>query len=367
MSMYCPICKSDSNVDTDNDAGQVVCVKCGNVLEETNHIVSDLQFTETAKGAASVFGQFVSSSTSVYRRLPSWSRESREATQQAGRKMIMQIAGQLDLKQTHVQSATRVFNLAVQANFIQGRKTKVVCCVCLYIACRQHKTPHMLLDFAEQNRINVYVLGATFLKLLRAVHMQASVPLVDPALYVRRFASRLAFEGKSEDVAKTALKIVSRMKRDWIQVGRRPAGICGAALLIAARCHGFKRSQREVVEVVKVCDITLRERLRDFMDTPTAEMTLEEFKNLEDAEKDNATNENDEDEEQPPCDPPAFRRGLENPKVPHGLTLDVQWDEERLASEAEQEIAQNPELQVMGQEVENMVRQGGCFCVFLLF
>lgn len=79
----------------------------------------------------------------------------------------------------------------------------------------------------------------------------------------------------------TALRLVSRMKRDWIQVraapmvaysiltltratsacwqmpvamarltcgqvGRRPAGICGAALLIAARLHGFSRTQAEV-------------------------------------------------------------------------------------------------------------------------
>lgn len=259
-----------------------------------------------------------------------------------------------------MNSAVRVFNLAVQQNFIQGRKTKVVCCVCLYIACRQDKTPHMLLDFAEQNRIDVYVLGATFLKLLRAVHMQTSVPLVDPALYVRRFASRLGFEGKSEDVATTALKIVGRMKRDWIQVGRRPAGICGAALLIAARCHGFKRSQREVVEVVKVCDITLRERLRDFMSTPTAEMTLEEFKNLEDIEARSGTEENDdEDVGPPPCDPPAFTRGIGHDSIPYGLTLDVQWDEGQLASEAEREIEQNPELQLMGHEVDMV-----CVCVF---
>ena len=44
----------------------------------------------------------------------------------------------------------------------------------------------------------------------------------------------------------SALRLVQRMKRDWIQTGRRPSGICGAALLIAARVHGFRRTQREV-------------------------------------------------------------------------------------------------------------------------
>ena len=35
----------------------------------------------------------------------------------------------------------------------------------------------------------------------------------------------------------TALRLVARMKRDWIVAGRRPAGICAAALLIAGSGH----------------------------------------------------------------------------------------------------------------------------------
>lgn len=38
-----------------------------------------------------------------------------------------------------------------------------------------------------------------------------------------------------------ALRLVQRMKRDWIDVGRRPTGLCGAALLLAARFHNFNR------------------------------------------------------------------------------------------------------------------------------
>ena len=34
------------------------------------------------------------------------------------------------------------------------------------------------------------------------------------------------------------------MKRDWIQTGRRPSGICGAAIYIAAHVHGAARGRR---------------------------------------------------------------------------------------------------------------------------
>lgn len=78
--------------------------------------------------------------------------------------------------------------------------------------------------------------------------------------FLQRFASKLEFEDQTNAVANTALKIVARMKRDWILTGRRPSGICGAGLLIAARMHGFRRSMKEVVQVVRICDVTLRKR-----------------------------------------------------------------------------------------------------------
>ena len=38
---------------------------------------------------------------------------------------------------------------------------------------------------------------------------------MDPCLYVMRFAHRLEFGEKTHDVSMTALRLVSRMKKDW--------------------------------------------------------------------------------------------------------------------------------------------------------
>ena len=78
--------------------------------------------------------------------------------------------------------------------------------------------------------------------------------------------------------------------------GRRPAGICGAALLLAARMNNFRRSVEEIVQVVKIADTTLRKRLEEFKATPSGALTLADFRNvwLEDE-----------------MDPPAFTKGRE--------------------------------------------------------
>jgi transcription factor IIIB subunit 2 len=67
------------------------------------------------------------------------------------------------------------------------------------------------------------------------------------------------------------------MNRDWIQTGRRPAGLCGAALMMAARLHGFNRTVDDIVDVVRIGDKTLLMRIREFTNTPSSELTPSQF------------------------------------------------------------------------------------------
>ncbi|KAB0398855.1 hypothetical protein E2I00_006049, partial [Balaenoptera physalus] len=127
--------------------------------------------------------------------------------------------------------------------------------------------------------VNVYVLGKTFLLLARELCINA--PAIDPCLYIPRFAHLLEFGDKNHEVSMTALRLLQRMKRDWMHTGRRPSGLCGAALLVAARMHDFRRTVKEVISVVKVCESTLRKRLTEFEDTPTSQLTVDEFMKLE--------------------------------------------------------------------------------------
>lgn len=84
--------------------------------------------------------------------------------------------------------------------------------------------------------------------------------ILDPSLMIPRFAHKLEFGEKEHEVSMTAMRLVARMKRDWMAVGRRPSGLCGAALLVAARIHNFCRLKKDILKVVKVCESTLRKR-----------------------------------------------------------------------------------------------------------
>ena len=149
----CPKCSS-TNIDRDEGSGNAVCMACGTVIEE-NTIVSSVQFAEGSGGSSSIVGQYVAATatksftTGMSNRGITYSKESREITINNGRKRIAQLAAKLRLGQHYVDSAHRLFLLAVQRNFVQGRRTSHVVAACLYIVCRTEKSPYLLIDFSD--------------------------------------------------------------------------------------------------------------------------------------------------------------------------------------------------------------------------
>eukprot|EP00946_MAST-07B_sp_MAST-7B-sp1_P000293 g293.t1 len=331
--LQCKLCKS-TVIDKDESSGTTTCTGCGAVLEE-NCIVSSVQFSETGNGGTAIIGQFVSATctkpfsggagTSGH----PFSKESREITINNGRKRISQLAAALRLGQHYVESAHRLFLIAVTRNFVQGRRTANVVAACLYIVCRRNKAPYLLIDFSDVLQTNVYVLGTCFVKFCRMLNV--TLPQLDPTLYIHRFASKLDYGRKRHQVAMTAIRLVQRFKRDWIQTGRRPAGICAAALLIAGRMHGFDRSRKSVVSVVRVCEQTLRNRLDEFSCTPTADLTMEEFARIDLPAA---------------CDPPSFIAAERN-----RLMLKAQEQQLLLANGASNDDSAVQEMEVIVNEL----------------
>ncbi|EGG20166.1 TATA box-binding protein-associated factor [Cavenderia fasciculata] len=268
MAKACPHCGC-TVFDTSHDG--TFCTGCSRVIDGSN-IVSELQFSETS----GLMGTFVNARGQVGRgSYRSLGGESRALSTENARRRMHTIAGQVGLKDVHIDMGVRLYETAMDFKFTKGRSTQIVSATCLYTVCRRELTPHLLIDFSEAIQLNVFVLASTFLKFIQTLGFQ--LPLVDPALFIQRFAVGLEFEQKTQEVANTALKLVARMKRDWMSIGRRPSGICGASLFIAAKIHGFKRTVKEIVQVVKIGEDTIIKRLKEFKDTPSAALTIDEF------------------------------------------------------------------------------------------
>ncbi|CAI5755635.1 unnamed protein product [Candida verbasci] len=283
-------CKNCGHTQFDTSyttAGDISCMRCGTVLEE-NPIVSEVQFGESSSGAAMVQGAMVGAdqARATFTGGRQNAMESREQTLLNGKRKIKRIANSLKIPDYIAEAAGEWFRLALTLNFVQGRRSNNVLATCLYVACRKERTHHMLIDFSSRLQISVYSLGATFLKMVKALHI-TSLPLADPSLFIQHFVEKLDFKDKTTKVAKDAVKLAARMSSDWIHEGRRPAGIAGACVLLAARMNNFRRSHAEIVAVSHVGEETLQRRLNEFKNTRAGKLSIKSFRETEDIKSSN--------------------------------------------------------------------------------
>ncbi|KAK3400323.1 hypothetical protein B0T20DRAFT_182190 [Sordaria brevicollis] len=270
------------------------CQTCGMVADDSN-IVSEITFGESSSGAAVVHGTHVAFDQGgirgvgglAFRRVAGGgASEARERSLREVKSFMQQYTYQLRLGQSIGDIAFRYYKACSHANFVQGRRKQNVAAICLYAACRaenNHKI--MLLDLADLLKVDVFVLGRGYKDFLNRFpeFLNGPRPIVIEDL-IYRFASKLELYHDTDKVALSAVRIAKRMQHDNITHGRRPAGICGAAVIMAARAHNYRRTVREVVYIAKVTMATIQERMDEFASVPAAQMTVKDFHDKDPAE-----------------------------------------------------------------------------------
>ena len=159
MPNVCKHCGS-SELEKDPARCDVVCTRCGAVLEE-GAIVSEVQFEE-GDGGGRVIGQFVAADGTSSTHLTGFGGmhygESRTATLQNGKRHIEELAARLRLSQHFVDIAYNFYKLAVVRRLTRGHRLTHIISACLYLACRLESTQRMHFFFYCQK-------FASFLKL----------------------------------------------------------------------------------------------------------------------------------------------------------------------------------------------------------
>ncbi|CEP62596.1 transcription factor TFIIIB subunit BRF1 LALA0_S05e09142g [Lachancea lanzarotensis] len=334
----CKVCGGVNFIkDIANANNDTVCQDCGTVAED-NPIVSEVTFGESSSGAAVVHGSYVGAGQSHAAFGPrggSSALESREATINNARRKLRAVSHALIIPEYVTEAATQWYTLALANNFVQGRRSQNVIAACLYIACRKEKTHHMLIDFSSRLQVSVYSIGATFLKMVKVLHI-TNLPLTDPSLFIQHFAEKLDLGDKKIKVVKDAVKLAQRMARDWMYEGRRPAGIAGACLLLACRMNNLRRTHSEVVAVSHVAEETLQQRLNEFKNTKSGKLSINEFREEDDDEDSTKGTESH---------PPSFARNRLKEKKLRQKTLGNEFET------SEEALTRNPILsQVLGAQ-----------------
>ncbi|KAK7200412.1 transcription factor IIIb [Novymonas esmeraldas] len=193
---------------------------------------------------------------------------SRPTIDKARREML-NIGRQIEIGEDTVESALAIYKVALAQNKVSGTRPSVLC-ACLYAACRRERTSHVIYDFSEAIEDDPHAILTQMKYICHATHTE--VPVIDPSCYVQRFAEQLDLGEQMVDVVVCALKVLRAMQDDWISCGRRPMGVCAAALLVACYVFSIPRTPEQVCGMVRLTSSTIGKRLSEFAATPTARL-----------------------------------------------------------------------------------------------
>lgn len=197
-------CLKCENIQKDPNTGMTICLTCGNVVEDSN-MIQGIEFDGDQKAT----GTFVGPEGSTYFHMGSRNTLSHmiDPTQIRLNKVyrdMLQVASILTIPTNVVDRAKKLYNIASNKKFTQGRKTKQIVGAVLYLACRWASTKHLLIDFAEVLQINLFLIGSAYLKLVKLLNLE--IRIIDPSLYMHRYCNKLEFGNRAREVENTALK-----------------------------------------------------------------------------------------------------------------------------------------------------------------
>lgn len=295
----CNECGSTLFVE-DKTRGELVCAKCGLVLEEDfidrgqewrsfdseqstsrSRAGAPLTFTKHDKGLTTEIGKGLGELYKVpgkkraqYYRLKKWHKrliESKDRNLSFALSELQRIISFLNLPKSVHEKVGRYYEESVDKGLVRGRSIESVIAALVYGVSRQYHTPRTLDEIAEASGLEKRDIGRTYRYISRELKIR--ILPADPQTFVPRFCSMLNL---SDKVQAQASKILQKAKKLDIISGKGPTGVAAAAIYIACVLCGEKRTQREVASMVNVTEVTIRNRYKELVEKLGLEKEVEE-------------------------------------------------------------------------------------------
>jgi transcription initiation factor TFIIB len=285
-SNICPYC-SGVSVSSDISTGDLVCRNCGSVLEQ--HVIdqgaewrafnSEEKDKKSRVGAPSTLtihdkglstiidwrdkdahGKKLSPKKRAEAfRLRKWQLRMRvhssiDRNLAYAMNELDRLSSQLNITKSIKETAALIYRRAIEHNLIRGRSIESMIAASIYTACRIRKIPITIEELSLNSRIDKKELGRCYRLILTELGIKS--PSTSPKDFVSRFTSELC---------NRAMQILEKARRIGILGGKDPSGMAAASIYVSAILEGEKRTQREVANVAKITEVTVRNRYKELI------------------------------------------------------------------------------------------------------
>ena len=170
------------------------------------------------------------------------------------------IADPLNLPRNVLETAAIMYRKAVKKRLTRGRSIRGMVVATIYLACRRCKLLRTIEELSQAAGINKVEVARDYRLLVK--NLGYFVSPQKAGKYITKFCSELGLSGETEEVSYDILQAARELK---LTFGRAAKGIAAAACYIASKVIGDYRTQREVAEVARVTEVTIRNRYKELM------------------------------------------------------------------------------------------------------
>lgn len=200
----------------------------------------------------------------VYR-LRKWQRRARvinasERSLSLGFTELNKVSSSLGLPRSVRERAAVLYRQATKKNLIRGRSVQVIVLASVYAACRLNNLPRTLDELGEISDVSRKDIGRTYWFLTRELDLK--IMPTSPVDYVPRFCSKMKLD---QDVTSKSIEILKEASDNELISGRGPVGLAAAAIYMSTILNGCRKTQRDIVEVAGVTEVTIRNRYKELV------------------------------------------------------------------------------------------------------
>jgi transcription initiation factor TFIIB len=156
------------------------------------------------------------------------------------------------------EKAALIYRKALDEGLVRGRSIAAIAAASLYAACRTTGTPRNLREISEASLVDKKDVARCYRLLLRKLDFR--MPIADPLIYLTKIAQRSDISGQ---IQADAVKIINQAKSKHASAGKDPMGLAAAALYIACKQAGEKKTQKDIADAAGVTEVTVRNRFKN--------------------------------------------------------------------------------------------------------
>jgi len=272
----------------DNNTGEQICRKCGQVLVQNMADSSYDGFNEDFKnsrtgpkisitmhdgGLSTIIGRsnFDFSGKAIsygmrgaLNRMRMWDSRSKSPGS-AQRNLITALAEMNKLKEKMslsdaiIERSAYFYRKASERKLIRGRTVKGIVGACIYAACRDLGTSRTIIEISKCMQAKRNIIAKSYRLLFQQLSLKVPVP--DSTSSIIRFSNNLELP---EKVKRDAISILDILKENNVVAGKKPDAVAATVVYMACIKNNESTSQKKISRISGITNVTLRNRLKEF-------------------------------------------------------------------------------------------------------